>query len=255
MALKVKAVERLLKFDKESAGKYRYVMKPKMYSTLTQAKVISKPNLSILVPTASKRLPPYLRHESEGNKKRLGESQSVARPLFLACGESGHLARIVVFAILLQHGNFDGEGIGQVTGNLMGTEGIVVCIVLTTLGKGGMLAWLIPHMKAFGAFYAHGLLQVVGDAVGIHKMAMHATGNIARSHDIEAVGIDKGVCIEIATHHGVHHDGDASLFARFADKTSQIIVESETWVCMTVGLGFLVVVAKLNDDIVAWTNE
>ena len=27
MALKVKAVERLLKFDKESAGKYRYVMK------------------------------------------------------------------------------------------------------------------------------------------------------------------------------------------------------------------------------------
>jgi len=27
MALKVKAVERLLKFDKEAAGKYRYVMK------------------------------------------------------------------------------------------------------------------------------------------------------------------------------------------------------------------------------------
>ncbi len=27
MALKVKAVERLLKFDKESAGHYRYVMK------------------------------------------------------------------------------------------------------------------------------------------------------------------------------------------------------------------------------------
>ena len=40
MALKVKAVERLLKFDKESAGKYRYVMKPEMYSTLTQTKVI-----------------------------------------------------------------------------------------------------------------------------------------------------------------------------------------------------------------------
>ena len=35
MALKVKAVERLLKFDKESAGKYRYVMKPEMYSSLT----------------------------------------------------------------------------------------------------------------------------------------------------------------------------------------------------------------------------
>ena len=42
MALKVKAVERLLKFDKESAGKYRYVMKPEMYSSLTQTKVIKE---------------------------------------------------------------------------------------------------------------------------------------------------------------------------------------------------------------------
>ena len=42
MALRVKAVERLLKFDKESAGKYRYVMKPEMYSSLTQAKVIKE---------------------------------------------------------------------------------------------------------------------------------------------------------------------------------------------------------------------
>ena len=42
MALKVKAVERLLKFDKESAGKYRYVMKPEMYSSLNQAKVIKE---------------------------------------------------------------------------------------------------------------------------------------------------------------------------------------------------------------------
>ena len=42
MALKVKAVERLLKFDKESAGKYRYVMKPEMYSSLPQAKVIKE---------------------------------------------------------------------------------------------------------------------------------------------------------------------------------------------------------------------
>ena len=40
MALKVKAVERLLKFDKESAGKYRYVMKADLYTSLNQAKVI-----------------------------------------------------------------------------------------------------------------------------------------------------------------------------------------------------------------------
>ena len=40
MALKVKAVERLLKFDKESAGKYRYVMKTELYTSLDQKKVI-----------------------------------------------------------------------------------------------------------------------------------------------------------------------------------------------------------------------
>ena len=42
MGLKVKAVERLLKFDKNSAGEYRYVMKPEMYSSLSQAKVIKE---------------------------------------------------------------------------------------------------------------------------------------------------------------------------------------------------------------------
>ena len=42
MALKVKAVERLLKFtkDENDPGVYRYVMKPEMYSSLSQAKVI-----------------------------------------------------------------------------------------------------------------------------------------------------------------------------------------------------------------------
>ena len=42
MALKVKAVERLLKFtkDENDPGVYRYKMKPEMYSTLSQSKVI-----------------------------------------------------------------------------------------------------------------------------------------------------------------------------------------------------------------------
>ena len=44
MALKVKAVERLLKFtkDENDPGVYRYVMKPEMYSSLSQAKVIKE---------------------------------------------------------------------------------------------------------------------------------------------------------------------------------------------------------------------
>ena len=44
MALRVKAVERLLKFtnNPNDPGVYRYVMKPEMYSSLTQTKVIKE---------------------------------------------------------------------------------------------------------------------------------------------------------------------------------------------------------------------
>ena len=40
MALKVKAIEKLVKFDKNSAGTYRYVMAPELYMALNQKKVI-----------------------------------------------------------------------------------------------------------------------------------------------------------------------------------------------------------------------
>ena len=40
MALKVKAVEKKVKFSKNDPGVWRYVMSPEMYSTLSQSKVI-----------------------------------------------------------------------------------------------------------------------------------------------------------------------------------------------------------------------
>ena len=40
MALKVKAREKFMKFSKESEGKWRYVMQPELYSSLTQSKVV-----------------------------------------------------------------------------------------------------------------------------------------------------------------------------------------------------------------------
>ena len=46
MAMKVKAVEKLLKFDKNSAGVYRYVMAPELYSSLSQKKVIKEAALT-----------------------------------------------------------------------------------------------------------------------------------------------------------------------------------------------------------------
>ena len=42
MALKVKAVERLVKFKKNDAGQYRYVMQPELYTSLSQNKVIKE---------------------------------------------------------------------------------------------------------------------------------------------------------------------------------------------------------------------
>ena len=42
MALKVKTVERKIKFNKNDEGVYRYVMQPELYIALTQAKVIKE---------------------------------------------------------------------------------------------------------------------------------------------------------------------------------------------------------------------
>ena len=40
MAIKIKAVEKLIKFSKTDAGVYRYVMQPELYTALSQEKVI-----------------------------------------------------------------------------------------------------------------------------------------------------------------------------------------------------------------------
>ena len=40
MAIKVKATGRLLKFNKDDAGEYRYVMQPELYISLKEQKVI-----------------------------------------------------------------------------------------------------------------------------------------------------------------------------------------------------------------------
>ena len=42
MAIKIKAVERLLKFDKNKAGEYRYVMSAELYNKLTESKVVQE---------------------------------------------------------------------------------------------------------------------------------------------------------------------------------------------------------------------
>ena len=58
MALKVKAVERLLKFDKNDPGSYRYVLKPELYTSLDQKKVIP------IIPVTGIRFLDYARNDN-----------------------------------------------------------------------------------------------------------------------------------------------------------------------------------------------
>lgn len=132
----------------------------------------------------------------------------------------------------------------------MGSESVVVGIVLATIGKSRMLAGSVPHVETFRALDAQGLLKVVRDTVGVDKMTVHATGNIARSYGIESVGVDKGITLnhldailesgvaqglivgilrssnkEVTAHYGIHDNRYATMFTGFADKTGQVIVE------------------------------
>ena len=50
MALKVKAVERLLKFDKNDPGSYRYVLKPELYTSHDQNKAWATEGHAVALP-------------------------------------------------------------------------------------------------------------------------------------------------------------------------------------------------------------
>ena len=68
MALKVKAVEKKIKFDKnpDNPGVWRYVMSPELYAALTQAKVIKEAALRSGVSRG------WRGHQGVGNRGSLG---------------------------------------------------------------------------------------------------------------------------------------------------------------------------------------
>lgn len=55
MGMKIKAVERLLKFTKDGEGVYRYVMTAELYNKLTESKVISEASVRSGISKASLR--------------------------------------------------------------------------------------------------------------------------------------------------------------------------------------------------------
>ena len=152
----------------------------------------------------------------------------------------------------------------------------VVGIVLLALRFAGLGTRQEPHVELLRGLGAQSLFQVVGNLVGIDEVYVHALGHVTRSHTVESVGVDErvalyhlhtvleGLCAqllivvvlrgideEVTTYHTVHQHGDASMLTCLTDKLSQIVVEGGARVGMTVGLGLLVVMSELDNDIVA----
>ena len=72
MALKVKAVEKNIKFEKNSEGVWRYVMQPDLYIALSQAKVIKEAALRSIKECLSFTFAPWnlSRSKCEGSLMR-----------------------------------------------------------------------------------------------------------------------------------------------------------------------------------------
>ena len=108
-----------------------------------------------------------------------------------------HFARIVVGTIFFQQGYFSTQGISQPAGHLMSSPDVVVCIVLTTLGKCRMFSRLVPHVKFLGTFYTQRLLEFGSNLIGIDEMAVHALSNVARSYSVQSVGVNQRVAFHL----------------------------------------------------------
>ena len=131
-------------------------------------------------------------------------------------------------------------------------------------------------MQFLRGLSSQSLLQVVGNLVGIYEEAVHALCHVPWSHAVEAVRVDERVALhhlhailescsaqllvivilrclhkEVAPHYGIHQHGDAAMLTCLTHKAGQVVVEGGAWVGMPVSLWLLVVVAELNDDIVA----
>ena len=102
---------------------------------------------------------------------------------------------MLFLTIFTQYGNLLAECIGQQIGYHSGAIYIIMCIVLLALWLRRLFAGSIPHVQLLRRLGSQTLLQVVGNGVGIYKVAVHAGGHILWCHTIQAVGIVKRVAL------------------------------------------------------------
>ena len=128
-----------------------------------------------------------------------------------------------------------------------------MCVVLFPFGQAWLFARLEPHVQPLGAFAPHAQFQVPGDAVGIHERHVKPLGHLPGSDAVKAMRVDErvGTLGEVAPNHCVHQDGYGATLACLVHEALQIGIEGRTRLRVAVGLGLLVVVSELDDDVVA----
>ena len=120
----------------------------------------------------------------------------------------------------------------------------------------------------------------MGDLIGIDEMTIRAARNVARCNTIESVSIDERIAfghfrtvisscrtqffiisdlggrhLEITAHNRIHENRNTAALAGFANISFQIVIKGRTWFCMAVRLILLVIMTKLDNDIVTGLYE
>ena len=134
-------------------------------------------------------------------------------------------------------------------------------------------------MQFLGTFLSQSRFQVVRNLVGINEIGVHTLSHQTGSHSIVTMSIDQGVTLNdlgsilecgvtqglvvtflvnldgiVTTNHTVHQDGNAPTLTRLSDIALKHPLEGGTSLSMTITLGLLVIMSKLDDDIIARTD-
>ena len=198
--------------------------------------------------------------------------------------------QVVVADVRSQGGHDFGNGVYGQPGHGACALYIEMGVVFTSLGHGGYGVGRYPHEQLLRLYWSQAFHQFVGYAVHVYKGNVQFAGHVAGRIQIGSVGVYKAVAFlrvlgarlvlgvrvhtlayvvladgvgngiaigssEVAAHNGVEQHGYAALSTCFVDKAAQIVVEGGSGVGMSFGIGLLVVVSELDEDVVALPDE
>ena len=141
-----------------------------------------------------------------------------------------------------------------------------------------MLTRQEPHVQLSAALDAKASLNIMSYHGSIHKRHIQCLSHMPGSHHVGSVGIYQGIAVDFlfagvslttqfliviilqisrivaAAHHTVHQYRNATLLSGFIHILSKMSIESATRNGVTVRELLLIVMTKLDDDIIAWLH-